>query len=173
VPTLMLPAAITVTKNAGSLTSKGVDAELAATILKGLEGTYNFGYTDAKYTKLKLSQNGSEADLSGNRQIFTPDITSLLALQYHVSLMSSGKLQLIIRGEWTYLGKQYFDLANTILQSPYNLLNTRIGLKIKHAELYFWERNMTNVKYIGYGYDFGAVHLGNPSTFGITFKASM
>ena len=173
VPTLVLPAAITVTKNAGSLTSKGLDAELAATVLKGVEATYSVGYTDAKYRKLKLSQNGSEADLSGNRQIFTPDITSLLALQYSMPLMSSNKLQLIIRGEWTYLGKQYFDLANSIAQSPYNLLNTRIGLKIKHAELYFWERNMTNVKYIAYGYDFGAVHLGNPRTYGFTLKASM
>jgi iron complex outermembrane receptor protein len=173
VPTLVLPAAITVTKNAGSLTSKGVDAELAATVLKGLEATYNFGYTDAKYTKLKLSQNGSEADLSGNRQVFTPDITSLLALQYSISLMPSNKLQLIVRGEWTYLGKQYFDLANSITQSPYNLLNTRLGLKIKHAELYFWERNIGDIKYIAYGYDFGAVHLGNPRTFGFTFRASM
>ncbi len=173
VPTLVLPAAITVTKNAGSLTSKGMDVELTTTVLKGLEATYNFGYTDAKYTKLKLSQNGSETDLSGNRQIFTPDITSLLALQYNVSLASSNKLQLIIRGEWTYLGTQYFDLANNITQSPYNLLNTRVGLKIKHAELYFWERNIANVKYIAYGYDFGAVHLGNPRIFGFTFKASM
>ena len=173
VPTLVLPAAITITKNAGSLTSKGVDAELATTILKGLEATYNVGYTDAKYTKLKLSQNGAEADLSGNRQIFTPGVTSLLALQYNISLTSSNKLQLIVRGEWSYLGKQYFDLANSIVQSPYNLLNTRIGLKIKHAELYFWERNMTNVKYIAYGYDFGAVHLGNPRTYGFTFRASM
>jgi iron complex outermembrane receptor protein len=173
VPTLVLPAAITITKNAGSLTNKGMDAELAATVLKGLEATYNFGYTDAKYTKLELSQNGSETDLSGNRQIFTPDITSLLALQYSISLISSNKLQLIIRGEWTYLGKQYFDLANSITQSPYNLLNTRLGLKIKHAELYFWERNMANIKYIAYGYDFGAVHLGNPRTFGFTFRASM
>jgi len=173
VPTLVLPAAITVTKNAGSLTSKGMDAELAATVLKGLEATYNFGYTNAKYTKLKLSQNGSETDLSGNRQIFTPDITSMLALQYNISLIESNKLELIIRGEWTYLGKQYFDLANSITQSPYNLLNTKLGLKIKHAELYFWERNMANIKYIAYGYDFGAVHLGNPRTFGFTFRASM
>ncbi|HZJ58703.1 MAG TPA: TonB-dependent receptor, partial [Chitinophagaceae bacterium] len=173
VPALVLPAAITVTKNAGSLTSKGVDAEFAATVLKGFEATYNFGYTDAKYTKLKLAQNGSETDLSGNRQIFTPDITSLLALQYNISLIPSKQLQVIIRGEWIYLGTQYFDLANTIRQSPYSLLNTRLGLKTKHAELYFWERNIANVKYIAYGYDFGAVHLGNPRTFGFTFKASM
>ena len=173
VPTLVLPAAITVTKNAGSLTSKGMDAELTTTVLKGLEATYNFGYTDAKYTKLELSQNGSETDLSGNHQIFTPDMTSMLALQYSISLMSSNKLQLIVRGEWTYLGKQYFDLANSITQSPHNLLNTRLGLKIKHAELYFWERNIGDIKYIAYGYDFGAVHLGNPRTFGFTFRASM
>ena len=173
VPTLVLPAAITVTKNAGSLTSKGMDAEVATTILKGLEATYNFGYTDAKYTTLKLSQNGSETDLSGNRQIFTPDITSMLALQYNVTLSASHGLQFIVRGEWFYLGKQYFDLANSITQSPYNLWNTRLGLKIQHAELYFWERNLANIKYIGYGYDFGAVHLGNPRTFGFTFRASM
>jgi iron complex outermembrane receptor protein len=97
----------------------------------------------------------------------------LLALQYNISLIPSKQLQVIIRGEWIYLGTQYFDLANTIRQSPYSLLNTRLGLKTKHAELYFWERNIANVKYIAYGYDFGAVHLGNPRTFGFTFKASM
>src|SRR5262249_35052438 len=44
VPTLILPSAITVTKNAGKLTSKGVDVELSSTAFKGLETTYNFGY---------------------------------------------------------------------------------------------------------------------------------
>ena len=173
VPTLVLPAAITITKNAGSLTSKGVDVELASRTLEGLEATYNFGYTHAKYTRLKLSQNGSEVDLAGNRQIFTPDVTSLLALQYTVSLIPSHALQLVVRGEWVYLGKQYFDLANSISQAPYNLLNGRLGLMTKHAELYFWERNLANVKYIAYAYDFGAVHLGNPRVFGFTLKASM
>lgn len=173
VPTLVLPAAITVTKNGGRLTSKGIDLELASTIIKGLEGTYNFGYTRANYTRLKLSKNGTEADLSGNRQIFTPDLTSLLAMQYNISLAPRHKLQIIIRCEWSYLGKQYFDLANTIAQPSYNLLHARVGLASGHVGLYFWERNMTNVKYIAYGYDFGAVHLGNPRTFGVTLKTSM
>ncbi len=59
VPTLILPDAITVTKNAGGATSKGIEAEIAATILNGLEATYNFGYTNAKYTTLNLSDNGA------------------------------------------------------------------------------------------------------------------
>jgi iron complex outermembrane receptor protein len=171
VPTLVLPAAITVTKNAGGLTSKGIDAEIAATILKGLEATYNFGYTDAKYTTLNLSENGTATDLSGNRQIFTPDVTSMLAIQYSLPLNQSQSVKIIARGEWFYLGKEYFDLANTISQGSYSLLNARLGVATRHFELYLWGRNLTDVKYISYAYDFGAVHLGNPKTYGFTFKA--
>ncbi|HEV3250456.1 MAG TPA: TonB-dependent receptor, partial [Puia sp.] len=128
VPTLILPSAITVTKNAGRLDSKGVELELAATPLKGLEADYNFGYTKAVYQSLKLSQNGTESDLGGNRQIFTPDITSLLALQYAHGFGNKRIWQWVIRGECIYLGQQYFDLANTIKQNPYSLLNTSFGI---------------------------------------------
>lgn len=172
VPTLILPAAITVTKNAGKLTSKGVDVEVSSTVIKGLETTYNFGYTNATYTELKLSQNGTEADLKGNHQVFTPGITSLLALQYTVPLMANGILRLKVHGEWAYLGKEYFDLANNISQSSYSVLNARVGFATSHAELYFWARNIGDVKYIAYAYDFGAVHLGIPKTFGVTLKVS-
>ncbi|MBS1932513.1 MAG: TonB-dependent receptor [Bacteroidetes bacterium] len=173
VPTLILPDAITVTKNAGGATSKGVDAELAATIAKGLEATYNFGYTYAKYTTLNLSENGAATDLSGNKQIFTPDVTSMLALQYSVVLNQSQSIKLIARGEWFYLGKEYFDLANTISQGSYSLLNARLGVSTKHFDLFLWGRNLTNVKYISYAYDFGATHLGNPKTYGVTLKVKL
>ncbi len=173
VPTLILPDAITVTKNAGGLTSKGVDAELHAAIVKGLEAVYNFGYTHARYTRLDLSQNGSSVDLAGKHQIFTPDITSMLALQYGIALNSVKNLRLVLRGEWQYLGEQYFDLANTIHQSPYSLLNARFGIAAKHIEIMFWGRNLTNQKYIAYAYDFGATHLGNPKTYGVTIRATL
>jgi len=168
VPTLVLPSAITVTKNAGKLSSKGAELEFAATPLKGFEAEYNFGYTHATYQTLKLSQNGSEADLEGKRQIFTPDVTSMLALQYGYPLGNKQQLKLVVRGEWMYLGTQYFDLANTIKQSPYNLFNTRFGIVSGHIEIMFWSRNIGDKKYIAYAYDFGAVHLGNPRTYGVT-----
>jgi iron complex outermembrane receptor protein len=31
-----------------------------------------------------------------------------------------------------------------------------------------WVRNIGDEKYISYAYDFGAVHLGDPRTFGVT-----
>ncbi|HTQ64512.1 MAG TPA: TonB-dependent receptor [Puia sp.] len=173
VPTLILPDAITVTKNAGGLTSKGFDIELISEPVKGLEATYNFGYTHARYTTLNLSQNGSSADLAGNHQIFTPDFTSMLALQYSIRLNKEESWNLVLRGEWLYFGQEYFDLANTIRQSPYGLLNARVGIASRHLEIMFWARNITDKKYIAYAYDFGATHLGNPMTFGVTVRVML
>ncbi|MEO5569289.1 MAG: TonB-dependent receptor [Bacteroidia bacterium] len=168
VPTLVLPDAITVTRNAGELKNQGIEVEAAATPMKGLEANYSIGYVNAEYTKLNLSQNGVEKDLKGAKQIFTPDLTSMFALQYSHGIGTKQQLKIVIRGEWMYLGKQYFDLTNTIEQKPYNLLNTHCGIAAKNFELMFWARNMQDTKYISYAYDFGAVHLGNPRTLGVT-----
>ncbi|HWK06364.1 MAG TPA: TonB-dependent receptor [Puia sp.] len=185
VPTLILPDAITVTKNAGKLTSKGVEAELAATPVRGLELNYSFGYTNARFKDLKLSQNGSVADLSGNRQVFTPEVTSMLAAQYSYPLgslfwgghsshhLAQQRIRLVARGEWRYLGNTWFDLANTIRQSSYSLFNMSAGIKTRNFSILFWERNITNKKYIAYAYDFGAAHLGNPRTYGVTLGVEL
>ena len=173
VPTLVIPDAITITRNAGKLTSKGIEMELSASPFKGFQAVYNVGYTDAEYKTLKLSQNGTSVDLAGKKQIFTPDVTSMLALQYSYDLGSKQNLQLVVRGEWMYLGKQYFDLANNIAQSPYSLLNTRFGLSANNFEIMFWGRNLGDKNYISYAYDFGAVHLGNPRTYGVTLVGKL
>lgn len=175
-PTLVLPDAITVTRNAGKLTSKGLEAEIATTPVKGLELNYNFGYTHARFDDLKLSENGGVTDLSGKHQVFTPDLTSMLAAQYSYPLglftsRSHGRgteVQLVARGEWRYLGNTWFDLANTIEQKGYSLFNASIGIRTKNYSLSFWERNLTNKRYISYAYDFGAAHLGDPQTYGVT-----
>ena len=168
VPTLVLPDAVTVTRNTGKLRSKGFEAEVSATPIKGFEFNYSFGYTSSKYQSLNISQNGSEVDLKGNRQIFTPDVTSMLAMQYSHEVSARHNISLVLRGEWKYLGTQFFDLANNIRQSPYNLLNTRVGVTAKNLSLFFWGRNLSNKKYISYAYDFGAIHLGDPRTYGGT-----
>lgn len=169
VPTLVLPDAVTITKNAGELTSKGIDLHVSATPVKDLQLEYSFGVNDATFTKLKLSQNGNEADLDGKHQIFTPSVTSMTAIQYGYQI---GKVKLVARGEWMLLGKQYFDLANTIEQSSYNLFNTRVGIEIQKLEVMFWGRNLGDEKYIAYAYDFGATHLGNPRNYGVTIRTS-
>ena len=173
VPTLILPDAITVTKNTGKLNSKGIELEIAATPVKGLQLLYNFGYTDAVYKSLKISQDGGAVDLGGKKQIFTPEFTSMLTAQYEYIFNKKKQLGVSIRGEWSSLGEEYFDLANNIKQSPYSLFNVRAGIYVKNFGLFFWGRNLGDKKYIAYAYDFGAVHLGNPETYGITLRASL
>jgi iron complex outermembrane receptor protein len=168
VPALVLPAAITITRNTGALTSKGIEAEASAILLKGLSARYSFGYTDARYTSLLVPVGGAEVELAGNRQIFTPDVTSSLALQYQHRISEQRKADVFARGEWLYLGRQYFDVANTITQAPYHLFNTRIGVRVPTAEIAFWGRNIGDARFVDYAYDFGAVHLGNPRTYGVT-----
>ncbi|WPU95194.1 TonB-dependent receptor [Mucilaginibacter sabulilitoris] len=168
VPTLILPQAITVTKNAGRLNSKGAELELNATPVKGLYIDYNFGYTHARYTDLNVPNNGEVLNLKGNKQIYTPNITSMLAAQYAYDLGGPQKIKLVARGEWRYLGDQYYDLANQIEQKAYSKFNARIGVDTKNFSLFLWESNIANKKYIDYAYDFGASHLGNPRTYGVS-----
>lgn len=168
VPTLILPDGVTITKNTGELVNKGVEFELFSQPVNGLELGYNFGYTHSRFKSLKISQNGGSVDLAGKRQVFTPDITSMLAAQYSYPLGGHQQLKAVVRGEWRYLGTTYFDFANTIRQSPCSIYNLRIGITAKNFELMFWERNAGAKKYITYAYDFGAVRLGDPRTYGVT-----
>ncbi len=171
VPTLVLPAAITLVKNTGKLVTRGLEAELSATPVKGLKADVNAGIIHTSYQSLKLSQNGAVVDLGGKRQIYTPAATSMVALQYSVPIMQVAKL--VIRGEWQYRGTTYFDVANTISQSAYHLFNARVGIDLKHLELYAWCRNAFDKNHIAFAYDFGAVHLGEPRTFGITARINI
>ncbi len=170
VPTLLLPDAITVTRNAGRLHSRGIETEIAATPFTGLELNYSFGYTHARYRDLLLAASGEAVDLNGNRQIFTPDITSMLTAQYTYPVSSS--INLIARGEWRYLGKQYFDLANQIAQRNYSLFNARLGAGSRRCQVFAWGSNLFNKKYFDYAYDFGAVHYGSPKTYGLTLRVN-
>jgi len=172
VPTLILPDAITVTKNAGRLHSAGAEMELAVTPVNGLEFNYNLGFTHARYNSLNIPENGNAVNLDGNHQVFTPDVTSMLALQYTYALNKAKQINLVAHGDWRYIGDQYFDLANTLEQKGYNLFNAGAGVSTKHFDVFVWGSNMANKKYVDYAYDFGAAHLGNPRTFGISLRTN-
>lgn len=174
VPTLILPDAITVTRNAGELSSKGFEVEIAALPAKGLQIEYSFGLTDATYKNLRMPQsvNGDamEINLDGNRQIFTPKHTSMLAAQYNYQIGSASKAAIVVRGEWINLGDQYFDLGNNIKQKGYSIVNAKVGFTLPGFEFMLWGRNLTDETYIAYAYDFGATHLGNPFNYGATIR---
>ena len=170
VPTLILPDAITVVKNAGGLTSRGFEAEMQGLMFQGMEITWHFGYTHATYTSGELSSNGNTVNLDGKQQVFTPDITNMMAAQYSRSLSDSKAMRAFVRCEWYFFGKQYFDLSNQQSQSSYQLLNISTGLTYDNLGFSFWFRNITGTEYVSYAYDFGAARLGDPFSYGISLR---
>jgi iron complex outermembrane receptor protein len=166
VPTLILPDAITIIQNRGKLNSKGIELEFTAQANAHLSIDYNAGMTNAKFETLEIAQNGNANILNGNKQIFTPDFVSNLALQYDQKFNKD--LSGFVRTEWRYIGTTYFDLANSIQQNPYSIINASLGLQMGDVQIKYWTRNLTNQKYISYAYDFGAVHLGDPATSGLS-----
>lgn len=170
VPTLVIPDGVIVIQNTGSLNSKGLEIEMRALLTSGLELSYDLGYTHASYESLFIAQDGNEVNLQDNKQIYTPEVTSMLALQYQSKFGLNENWGFTARAEWKYLGEQYFDLANTLRQEPYSLYNGNLGVSYKDLELMIWGRNIFDTEYVSYGYNFGAVHLGNPATLGLTLS---
>lgn len=166
VPTLLLPDAITIIQNRGKLNSKGIELEFTAKANTHLSIDYNAGITDAKFETLEIAQNGSSSIFNGNKQIFTPDLVSNLALQYDQKIKNN--LTAFVRTEWKYIGNTYFDLANSIKQNPYSIFNASVGINMGNLNMKYWSRNLMNQKYIAYAYDFGAIHLGDPVTNGFS-----
>ena len=157
VPTLVLPDAITIIKNTGVLNSKGVEAEIMYTPAKGVIIQYNGGITNALI------------EANGKRPVFSPDNSNAIAIQYSKTI--NAKVSGFIRSETRFIGNTYFDSSNEIKQSPYCVNNISMGVNKNKVSVVLWSKNILNQKYISYAYDFGAVHLGDPTTFGISISS--
>jgi iron complex outermembrane receptor protein len=157
VPTLVLPDAITIIKNTGILNSKGVEAEIMYTPAKGVMIQYNGGITNAII------------EATGKRPLFTPDNSNAIAIQYSKTI--NAKVSGFIRSETKFIGNTYFDSSNEIKQSPYCINNFSMGINKNKVSIVLWSKNILNQKYISYAYDFGAVHLGDPATYGISISS--
>jgi iron complex outermembrane receptor protein len=162
-PALILPEANTIIRNAGKMNSYGAELELSYKPVKGITIQYAGGMTNAKYKTLKGVSNGSEIDLSNKKQVYTPNTTQYIAIQYQVKIGSS---ELVIRSEYNHVGDQFFDLANQIKQKAYGLFNFRASYRVSTVDLSIWGRNLSGKRYIDYAYDFGAAHLGDPRMIG-------
>jgi len=159
-------------QNAGKAESKGVELELQYKPVKKLTIDYNTGITSGEYTKMKApnTTTQTETDYKGNTLVMQPEYTSTLAVLYNLPLTENAHL--MFRPEWQSIGKQYFDVANTIKQEAYNIFNLKVAYMHKCFEISLWTKNIFDKKYIGYGYSNSTyVMLGTPATFGATVRA--
>ncbi|MGD1896958.1 MAG: TonB-dependent receptor domain-containing protein [Phormidesmis sp.] len=145
----------------------GIELELRAIPVEGLELTAGFGYTDARFNNYINPFTGD--DLDGNRLPYAPNYNYSLAAQYRSVGGNFSRLEL--QGS----GASFFDDANQFEQDAYVLVNGRLGYEWDETGVYVFANNLFDTQYLttafsAVGQDFGA--FGEPRTFGVQVRST-
>jgi iron complex outermembrane recepter protein len=146
----------------------GLEFELKAEPIKGLELVAGVGYVNSRFTSYRNPLTGT--DLSDNRVPFAPDVTYNIAVQYRAPIGIFARLEL--RG----YGKTYFDDANQVKQDPFALVNLRLGYEWRNYGIYVFANNLFDTRYITSGFQFPppsvTAGFGEPVTYGFQLRAN-
>ena len=166
-------------ENVGDAQSMGLELEVSAIPVKGLQldGSFGLNQTEYKSFDLKRVNFGTGVETStaigGNSLSNAPSHTIFLGVQYEYAI--SKKLKAVVRGEVRNIGSYYTDIQNQIEQPTYTLINSRIGLSYDKYSLFVWGQNLNNERYLAFGNpdsSFGrSVRTAAPRTYGITLSA--
>jgi len=58
------------------------------------------------------------------------------------------------------------DFINAYHQNAYAMLNARAGITSNHIDVALWVRNLSDVRYMAFGY--GSYMMGSPRMLGVT-----
>lgn len=150
----------------GGVSTKGLELELNAKPVKGLEIVAGFGYTDARFTRYTNPFTGQ--NFNGNRLTFAPDFTFNLGVQYRHQVGFLGRLDL--QG----VGTVFFDDANRLKQDPFALVNARVGYEWKSGGVYLYVKNLFDQRYVAAafaGFFDDLVSYGDRRTIGFQVQA--
>ncbi len=156
--------------NAAKVTSKGIELEATAALLKNLSFSAAFGYVDATYDKFIVA---SDSNYTGNKLEFAPEIEYNFSAEYKIPVINIGTFS--IRGDFSHKDDHYSTASNTkdYLVEGYELLNGKIGFTSSNGliEISLWGKNLTDELYMlnrgKYPIGFRYVWYGMPRTFGI------
>jgi len=151
--------------NAGESHRTGLEAEAGYELLQGLKLTVGYSYIEAEYDEFFDPDAGT--DYGGHRVFGVPEYTYNLAGQYRRPL--SPEWTLFGRVEMAGYGPRYFDDANTVRQSGYELVNAKIGVEGEHLDCYLWARNLLDREYVIFeNVTKGLAEDGEPLVVGVT-----
>jgi iron complex outermembrane receptor protein len=168
---------VAIIANAASARVKGVELELAAKPIAGLEVAANWSWLSARYTSypnapVPQTLGPFSVDATGNRLNNSPPRSASFSAQYTWPLGASGSLN--ARGEYSLQERQFHEPTNYILQSqgPYGLANASFGYQSTDRlwRVDLWGRNLTNKQYFTGTQDAGATFSGQPGaprTYGV------
>ncbi|MBE9062515.1 TonB-dependent receptor [cf. Phormidesmis sp. LEGE 11477] len=149
------------------VTINGLEFELRARPVDGLDLTAGLGLIDATYTDYVDPNLG---DFTGNRLTYSPDYTLNLAAQYRSGDGLFGRLEL--QG----FGTTFFDDSNTLRQSPFVLVNARAGYEFNERNgFYLFADNLFDFRPFTtqasfFGGSLVTATYGAPASFGVQYR---
>ncbi|MEO0349208.1 MAG: TonB-dependent receptor [Cyanobacteria bacterium P01_A01_bin.15] len=152
--------------DSAEVTINGIEAELRARPLNGLDLTAGFGWLDAEYTDYADPNLG---DFSGNNLPYSPEYTFNLAAQYRSPEGLFGRL------EAQGFGTTFFNDDNSFRQRPYVLINARLGYEFDNQGIYLFADNIFDYRPLTTKVSFFrgtliAATYGAPATFGVQYR---
>lgn len=139
-------AAMTIT-NAAEAHSRGLELQLKARPLTGLDLYAGFGWSEAVFDKFNATVWNAagdglvEKDYTDNHLTYAPEYTYNLGAQYRDP---SG---LFARLDFIGTGRFYGDAANETKQSAYEIVNLRVGYEWENFDFYLWADNVFDEHY--------------------------
>jgi iron complex outermembrane recepter protein len=154
--------------NADHARALGVEAEIGATPVRGLDFRLAAGLVDAKFTEFDTLDplTGQPLDLGGNTVNFVPQFTVQSSVTYRFEsgwfAGLSGKV----------VGPYWFDELNTRKQPAYGLLDARAGWSSAQFEIAVYGRNLLGEEYYANVFDLGPAFgwvgtPGDPTVIGV------
>ena len=158
------------TSNASRARSFGGDWELLARPFRGLEVSVSGGYADATFVRFRNFVPGKDAD--GHRMPYTSTMSANAAVQYRFPLTSWANL--MMRWDVVYKSSLFYDVANTLREPGYVLVNVRLGLEAERWDLFGFVRNTLDERYRTMGIispTQGPIGIpGDPGTYGMQVR---
>ncbi|HEY0939993.1 MAG TPA: TonB-dependent receptor [Steroidobacter sp.] len=162
--------------NAGEVTSRGLELEMAASLTPQLQLNANLGLLEAKFDSFK-DGGGPGVHYDGKTLPYAPKVSGGLALDYRYEELSAGALD--FRVDYSYKGYLYSNPNNgDQFRSPgYGLVGVRAGFRTHDSKwgVYAWAQNLTDKLYSNFnGLSFLGVpraDIGPPRTYGLELRA--
>lgn len=133
--------------NAQKSRAKGIEVEARLRPMRGLELVAGVSVVDSKITQFgpfNAFAGLTEADINGNRLLFTPDHSINLTAQYGWKI---GSLDATARTDFVRRGRIYWGFDNVENQAPVNLVDARLGIGGDAWTLTAYAENLFNKGY--------------------------
>lgn len=147
-------------QNVGEVESKGISLTARWQPVDPFMLSGGIAFNDTYFSSYNNPANPG-VNLTGNKVPYAPDVTANLTAAYTFGLPGDFG-DMTARAGVTYVGKTWFDEANTIGQGAYALFDA--GLSWTHGEHVvadFYVDNITDETYAVYGFDSAGAGFGN------------